>query len=83
VAAFAGCLALPAARAQSSTVIDKGLRRSGRQIRRLKPGKRAEALVKSGVTFDDALRRLKQGRSYKPQKSGVIHLSNKTSMAST
>ena len=34
-------------------------------------------IVKSGITFDEALRRLKQGRTYVSQKSGVIMQSNK------
>jgi pimeloyl-ACP methyl ester carboxylesterase len=38
----------------------------------------AEAVVKSGVTFDDAFRRLKQGRVYAAQKDGVVQLSNRT-----
>jgi hypothetical protein len=39
----------------------------------------ADDVVKSGVTFDEALRRLKAGRTYTAQKIGVIKLSNKTS----
>ncbi len=44
----------------------------------------AEDVLKSGVTFDDALRRLKQGRTYTlpkegaAQKEGVVQLSNRT-----
>src|SRR5205085_8150252 len=38
----------------------------------------AEDVVKSGVTFDEALRRLRQGRSYATQKEGVVQLSNRT-----
>lgn len=37
-----------------------------------------DEVVKSGVTFDDALRRLKAGRTYTAQKTGVIMMSNKT-----
>ena len=39
----------------------------------------AELVVKSGVHFDDALRRLKAGRAYTAQKTGVLHFSNRTS----
>ena len=43
----------------------------------------AEDVLKSGVSFEDALRRLKQGRTYPAQhdaqKEGVIELSNHTS----
>lgn len=35
-------------------------------------------LVKSGVTFDDAFQRLKAGRTYTAQKTGVVMLHNKT-----
>ena len=38
----------------------------------------AEDVVKSGVTFDEALGRLKQGRVYTAQKEGVVQLSNRT-----
>jgi len=40
--------------------------------------KLVEGVIKSGVTYDDALRRLKQGRSYTPQKPGVVMATNKT-----
>jgi len=79
LAALAGCLALPAARAQSTTRVDTAFDRFWAADSPAEAGKRAEVIVKSGVTFDDALRRLKQGRAYKPQKSGVIHMSNQTS----
>ena len=35
-------------------------------------------VLKSGVTFDEALRRLKAGRTYSAQKSGAIMLANRT-----
>jgi hypothetical protein len=38
----------------------------------------ANAVLSAGVTFDDALRRLKQGRSYGAQKPGVVILTNRT-----
>ncbi|MEP7355436.1 MAG: hypothetical protein ABI824_19570 [Acidobacteriota bacterium] len=41
--------------------------------------KLAEELAKSGVTFNEAFARLKTGRSYKPQSSGVIQGKNQTS----
>src|SRR5690242_8162995 len=40
--------------------------------------KMAGDIVKTGVTFDEALRRLKAGRTYSPKPSGVVMLSNKT-----
>src|ERR1051326_3805667 len=39
----------------------------------------AEEIAKSGISFDDAYRRLRLGRNYTTQKSGVIVLSNHTS----
>ena len=41
--------------------------------------KSAEDVVKSGVSFEEALRRLKQGRPYTAQKDGVFQLGNRTS----
>jgi hypothetical protein len=40
--------------------------------------RRADLILKTSVTFDDALRRLRLGRVYTAQKTGVIHLSNRT-----
>ena len=37
-----------------------------------------DEILKSGVTFDDAYRRLKTGRTYTAQKTGIVKLSNKT-----
>ena len=36
------------------------------------------AIVKTGISFDEALQRVRQGRVYPAQKPGVIKLSNKT-----
>jgi hypothetical protein len=38
----------------------------------------ANDVLKCGVSFEEALRRLKKGRSYIAQKSGVVKLSNRT-----
>jgi pimeloyl-ACP methyl ester carboxylesterase len=35
-------------------------------------------IVKSGVTFDEAYRRLRAGRTYSAQPTGIVKLSNKT-----
>src|SRR5262245_27068328 len=40
--------------------------------------KLVDGVVKSGVTFDEALKRLRQGRAYGPQKTGVQMLTNRT-----
>jgi hypothetical protein len=37
-----------------------------------------DGVLKSGVTYDEALRRLKQGRPYAPQKPGVVMTTNRT-----
>jgi hypothetical protein len=43
--------------------------------------KAAQAVVSSGVAFDDALARLKRGRSYSPDvKRGIIRLQRRTSV---
>ncbi|HEY7292289.1 MAG TPA: hypothetical protein VH583_20800, partial [Vicinamibacterales bacterium] len=39
---------------------------------------RIEEVVASGVSFDDALRRLRAGRSYPAQSSGLVRLTSKT-----
>jgi len=41
--------------------------------------KLSDEILKAGATFDDTLRRLKAGRVYTAQKTGVIQLSNRTS----
>jgi len=40
--------------------------------------KQVDALVKTGVAYDEALRRLRQGRAYVEQKTGVVMLTNRT-----
>lgn len=77
LALFAGVLTLPAA--QSSTErVDAAFQKfwsadSPEQATRL-----ADEVVKSGVSFDDALARLRAGRRYDPQESGVVKLMNRT-----
>ena len=43
-----------------------------------KAAKIANDIVAAGIGFEEALRRLKIGRPYSPQKTGVINLRNKT-----
>jgi len=40
--------------------------------------KLVDAVLKTGVTYDEALAQLKRGRAYSSQKSGVVMLTNKT-----
>src|SRR5579862_1392332 len=44
-----------------------------------KAAQAADEIAKTGVSFDEALRRLKAGRTYEAQKTGVLQLSNRTS----
>lgn len=37
-----------------------------------------DAIISAGITYDEALRRLKTGRTYAAQKSGVVMLTNRT-----
>ena len=39
---------------------------------------RVSDVLRSGVSFDDAYQRLKKGRSYGPQSSGTVRLTNRT-----
>src|SRR5438046_10047218 len=36
-----------------------------------------DEIIKTGVTFDEALRRLKAGRTYTSQKTGIVMLSHR------
>jgi hypothetical protein len=38
----------------------------------------ADDIIKSGISFDEAYQRLKAGRTYKAEKTGVVMLKNKT-----
>jgi len=38
-----------------------------------------EPIVRAGVTFDEAFRRLQQGRAYTPRDTGVVRMENRTS----
>jgi len=38
-----------------------------------------DAILKSGVGFDEAFKRLRKGRSYRPQATGQVRLTNRTS----
>ncbi len=41
-------------------------------------GRQVDAVLKSGITFDEAFRRLRQGRAYGPQKTGVVMTMDRT-----
>jgi hypothetical protein len=77
-------LALPSAQAQSSagnaaTSADAAFQKFWAADSPVQAGQLAAEIAKSGISFDDALRRLQAGRTYPAQKTGVIQLSNRTS----
>lgn len=41
--------------------------------------RRADLILNTGLTFDDAFHRLQLGRTYTARETGVIHMTNKTS----
>jgi hypothetical protein len=69
-------LVLPGVQAQST--IDSAFQKFWAADSPEAAAKATEDVLKSGVTFDDALQRLKQGRVYGAQKDGVVQLSNHT-----
>jgi len=73
----AGLLVLPVVQGQNR--VDSAFQKFWAADSPAAAGRAAEDVVKSGVTFDEALRRLKQGRVYMAQKEGVVQLSNHTS----
>jgi len=64
--------------AQSTPSIDAAFQKFWDTRSPADAAKQVDAIVKTGVTFEDALRRLKQGRAYGPQKTGVVILTNRT-----
>jgi poly(3-hydroxybutyrate) depolymerase len=40
---------------------------------------RADAILRSRISFEDAYRRLQRGRAYQPQPTGIVRLQNRTS----
>jgi hypothetical protein len=77
VAAFLLC---PAARAQStsSAVVDAAFAGFWAAATPREAAPRAEEIVKTGVSFDEAWDRLRHGRPYAVEKAGVVFLSNHT-----
>lgn len=76
--ALAAILASANVRAQSPSPIDAAFQKFWAANSPAEAGKIADEIVKTGVSFDDALGRLKQGRTYTAQKTGVILLQNRT-----
>ncbi|MBZ5576015.1 MAG: hypothetical protein LAP40_05590 [Acidobacteriia bacterium] len=70
---------LPAARGQQAdSKVDAAFQKFWAADSPAAAAKRASDIEKSGVSFDEALRRLKAGRAYTAQKSGVVQLMNRT-----
>jgi hypothetical protein len=63
---------------QNATRIDAAFQKFWAADSPAKAVRFADEAVKTGVTFDEAFRRLHLGRTYTMQKTGVIHLSNRT-----
>jgi hypothetical protein len=76
--ALAAVLASASVRAQSLSTVDAAFQKFWAADSPAEAGKIAGEIGKTGVTFDDALRRLKQGRNYTAQKTGVVVLQNRT-----
>jgi hypothetical protein len=72
----AALLALPMAHAQNG--IDSSFKKFWAADSPAAAERAAAEVLKSGVSFDQALRRLQQGREYVAQKEGVVQLSNRT-----
>jgi predicted esterase len=71
-------LALPAAHAQTTSKIDTAFERFWAAKSPSQAERMVDDIVKSGVTFDEAMLRLKAGRTYTSQKTGIVMLSNRT-----
>jgi hypothetical protein len=79
LALFAAFLLFTGARAQSPTSrIDNAFQKFWSAKSPAEADRLVDDVVKTGVTFDEAYRRLKAGRTYSAQKTGVVMLSNRT-----
>ncbi len=77
LAGFAAVLLLPVVHAQSR--VDSSFQKFWAANSPAAAARAAQDVLKTGVSFDEALRRLKHGRTYSAQKEGVVELSNHTS----
>ena len=69
--------ALPASYAQTSSRLDAAFEKFWAAKSPNEAERMVDDIIKAGVTFDDALRRLKAGRTYTSQKTGIVMLSNR------
>jgi pimeloyl-ACP methyl ester carboxylesterase len=66
------------AQTQAPTTVDAAFQKFWDAKSPSDASKLVDTILKTGVTYDDALKRLKRGRSYTAQKTGVVMLTNKT-----
>ena len=64
--------------AQTSTRIDAAFQKFWSAQSPEEAERYIDDVIKSGATFDEALQRLKAGRTYSAAKTGVVMLQNKT-----
>jgi predicted esterase len=65
------------ARGASAQAIDAGFQKFWAAASPVEAAPAAAALIEAGVTFDEAVERLKAGRTYAPQPPGVVMRSNR------
>ena len=68
------CIAYP----QTSTRVDSAFQKFWSAQSPDEAERYTDDVIKSGVTFDEALQRLKTGRTYTAAKTGIVMLQNKT-----
>src|SRR5437867_10784619 len=69
--------ALPASYAQTSSRLDAAFEKFWAAKSPNEAGRMVDDIIKTGVTFDEALRGLKAGRTYTNEKIGIVMLSNR------
>ena len=69
--------ALPASYAQTSSRLDAAFEKFWAAKSPNEAERMVDDIIKAGVTFDDALRRLKAGRTYTNQKTGTVMLNHR------
>src|SRR5262245_32524498 len=79
VVTLAAVLASASVRAQSNSPIDSAVQKFWAANSPDEAGRLTDEILKTGVTFEETMRRLKLGRTYNAQKTGVIQLQNRTS----
>ena len=76
-ALIASVVLASAARAQSPSAVD-AFKKFWEARSPSDAAKLVDVVLKTGVTYEAALQQLKQGRTYSPQKTGVVMMTNKT-----